>query len=161
VARWNSRCPRSIFDRTPDYEPSPEEPLVFHIFGSLQYPGSVVLREDEYFEFLRTTGRNADAIPEIVRSAFVDSALLFLGFRMEDWDFRVLFHSIMSQEGGNLRDSHAHVAAQIDPEEGLTLEPEGARRYFERYFGQPHVSVYWGGVESFLTELQKRIEGDQ
>ena len=58
-----------------------------------------MLREDEYFEFLRTTGRDPDAIPAVVRSAFADSALLFLGFRMEDWDFRVLFHSIMSQEG--------------------------------------------------------------
>lgn len=162
VARWNQRCPRSIFDRMPDYEPSAEEPLVFHIFGSLQYPGSVVLREDDYFEFLRTTGRDSDAVPEVVRSAFADSALLFLGFRMEDWDFRVLFRSIMSQEGGALLEQHSHVAAQIDPEEGLTLEPEGARRYFERYFCKPHdVSVYWGSVESFLIELYKRIEGDQ
>jgi hypothetical protein len=159
VARWNSACPRSIFDRMPDYWPTVEEPLVFHIFGSLQYPESVVLSEDEYFEFLRTTGRNLDAIPPAVRSAFADSALLFLGFRMEDWDFRVLFRSIMSQEGGSRRDWHAHVAAQIDPEEGLTLEPEGARRYFERYFDR--VSVYWGSVESFLTELHKRIEGDR
>jgi SIR2-like protein len=143
----------------PDYWPTVEEPLVFHIFGSLQYPESVVLSEDEYFEFLRTTGRNLDAIPPAVRSAFADSALLFLGFRMEDWDFRVLFRSIMSQEGGSRRDWHAHVAAQIDPEEGLTLEPEGARRYFERYFDR--VSVYWGSVESFLTELHKRIEGDR
>lgn len=158
VARWNSACPPSIFDRMPDYWPSVEEPLVFHIFGSLQYPESVVLSEDEYFEFLRTTGRDLDAIPPAVRSAFADSALLFLGFRMEDWDFRVLFRSIMSQEGGRRRDWHAHVAAQIDPEEGLTLEPEGARRYFERYFDR--VSVYWGSVESFLTELHKRIEGD-
>ena len=162
VARWNPICPRSIFDCMPDYEPSPEEPLVFHIFGSLHYPGSVVLREDDYFEFLRTTGRDSDAVPEVVRSAFADSALLFLGFRMEDWDFRVLFHSIMSQEGGARLEQHSHVAAQIDPEEGLTLEPEGARRYFESYFRKPHdVSVYWGSVESFLTQLYKRIEGDQ
>lgn len=159
VARWNSRCPPSIFDRMPDYEPTIDEPLVFHIFGSLQNPGSVVLREDEYFEFLRTTSRDPDTIPAVVRSKFADSGLLFLGFRMEDWDFRVLFHSIMSQEGGSLRDRHAHVAAQIDPEEGLTLEPEGARRYFERYFG--HVNVYWGNVESFMSELHKKVEADQ
>lgn len=159
VARWNRKCPRSIFDTMPDYEPTPEEPLVFHIFGSLQHPGSVVLTEDNYFEFLRTTGRDPDAIPEVVRSAFADSALLFLGFRMEDWDFRVLFHSIMSQEGGDRLEQHSHVAAQIDPEEGLTLEPEGARRYFKSYFQSPHsVNVYWGSVETFLGELSAHIE---
>ena len=160
LARWNRRCPRSIFDRMPDYEPSVEEPLVFHIFGSLQHPGSVVLREDQYFEFLRTTGRDPDAIPAYVRSAFADNALLFLGFRMEDWDFRVLFHSIMSQEGGDRLEQHSHVAAQIDPEEGLTLEPEGARRYFESYFRKPHdVNVFWGNVETFLGELSTRVAG--
>jgi hypothetical protein len=160
LARWNSNCPPSIFDSDPDYEPTAEEPLVFHIFGSLREPGSVVLREDDYFEFLRATSRDSDAIPEVVRSAFADSALLFLGFRMEDWDFRVLFHSIMSQEGGRRLEQHSHVAAQIDPEEGLTLEPEGARRYFESYFRKPHdVSVFWGSVETFLTELHTRIEG--
>ncbi|TQN42912.1 SIR2-like protein [Blastococcus colisei] len=161
LARWNRKCPRSIFETMPDYEPTPEEPLVFHIFGSLQHPGSIVLSEDNYFEFLRTTGRDPDAIPELVRSAFADSALLFLGFRMEDWDFRVLFHSIMSQEGGDRLEQHSHVAAQIDPEEGLTLEPDGARRYFESYFRSPHsVNVYWGSVETFLGELRSHVEGD-
>jgi hypothetical protein len=160
VARWNAMCPPSIFDLMPDYEPSVEEPLIFHIFGNLQNPGSVVLREDNYFEFLRTTGRDSDAIPEVVRSAFADSALLFLGFRMEDWDFRVLFHSIMSQEGGARLEQHSHVAAQIDPEEGLTLEPERARSYFESYFRKPHdVSVFWGSIESFLIELHTWVGG--
>jgi hypothetical protein len=160
LARWNRMCPPSILDGQSDYEPSVEEPLVFHIFGSLKHPGSVVLREDQYFEFLRTTGRDPDAIPAYVRRAFSDNALLFLGFRMEDWDFRVLFHSIMSQEGGVLLEQHSHVAAQIDPEEGLTLEPEGARQYFESYFRKPHhVNVFWGNVGAFLTELQTRIEG--
>jgi hypothetical protein len=162
ITRWNRACPRSIFDREPDYEPTPDEPLIFHIFGDLQHQGSVVLREDDYFEFLRTTGRDSHAIPDVVRSAFADSALLFLGFRVEDWDFRVLFHSIMSQEGGGRLDQHSHVAAQIDPEEGLTLEPEGARRYFESYFRKPHdVSVFWGSVENFLKELGTHVEGDQ
>lgn len=160
VTRWNPMCPPSIFDEQPDYEPSVEEPLVFHIFGSLQHPGSVVLREDQYFEFLRTTGRDQYAIPSYVKRAFADNALLFLGFRMEDWDFRVLFHSIMSQEGVVRLAQHSHVAAQIDPEEGLTLEPEGARRYFESYFRKPHdVNVYWGNVEGFLTELHSRVTG--
>jgi hypothetical protein len=73
----------------------------------------------------------------------------------------VLFHTIMSQEGGDRLEQHSHVAAQIDPEEGLTTEPEGARRYFESYFRSPHdVNVYWGSVETFLSELLTRVEGD-
>jgi hypothetical protein len=160
-SRWNDECPTSVFDREPDYRPSPDEPLVFHIFGHLQMGGSVVLREDDYFEFLTRTASDHDAIPERVRRAFVNSALLFLGFRGEDWDFRVLFHSIMQQEGGSRRKAHSHVAAQVDPEAGLTAEPEGARRYFESFFGRPHdVSIYWGSVDSFVRTLRERLEED-
>jgi len=161
ISRWNEDCPPSVLDLDPDYRPSPEEPLIFHIFGHLQTRRSVVIREDDYFEFLTSVSSDRDAIPQVVRRAFVNSALLFLGFRAEDWDFRVLFHSIMQQEGGSRRKSHSHVAAQLDPETGLTSEPEGARRYFESYFRQPHdVSLYWGSVDSFMETLRERLEGD-
>jgi hypothetical protein len=161
ISRWNEDCPPSVFDTDPDYRPTPEEPLIFHIFGHLQTGRSVVLREDDYFEFLTAVSSDRDAIPQVVRRAFVNSALLFLGFRAEDWDFRVLFHSIMQQEGGSRRKAHSHVAAQLDPEAGLTSEPEGARRYFESYFRQPHdVSLYWGDVGSFMETLRERLEGD-
>jgi hypothetical protein len=161
VSRWNEDCPPSVFERDPDYRPSAEEPLIFHIFGHLHTGRSVVLREDDYFEFLTAVSRDRDAIPQVVRRAFVNSALLFLGFRAEDWDFRVLFHSIMQQEGGSRRKAHSHVAAQLDPEASLTSEPEGARRYLESYFRQPHdVSLYWGSVDSFMETLHERLEAD-
>lgn len=161
TTRWNDDCPPSVFDLEPDYRPSPEEPLVFHIFGHLRHRGSVVLREDDYFEFLTAVASDPDAIPSVVRRAFASSALLFLGFRAEDWDFRVLFHSIMHQEGGARRKAHSHVAAQVDPEAGLTSEPEGARRYFESYFRHPHdVNIYWGSVNAFMETLRERLEED-
>jgi hypothetical protein len=161
LSRWNEDCPPSVFELDPAYRPSAEEPLIFHIFGHLHTGRSVVIREDDYFEFLTAVSRDRDAIPEVVRRAFVNSALLFLGFRAEDWDFRVLFHTIMQQEGGSRRKAHCHVAAQLDPEASLTSEPEGARRYLESYFRQPHdVSLYWGSVDSFMEALRERLEAD-
>jgi hypothetical protein len=161
TCRWNDECPPSVFEQEPDYRPTPEAPLVFHIFGHLQHRGSLVLREDDYFEFLTAVANEPDAIPDVVRAAFASNALLFLGFRAEDWDFRVLFHSIMRQEGGARRKEHSHVAAQVDPEAGLTMEPEGARRYFESFFQRPHdVSLYWGSVTSFVETLQERLDGE-
>jgi hypothetical protein len=161
ISRWNEDCPPSVFELDPGYRPSPEEPLIFHIFGHLHTGRSVVIREDDYFEFLTAVSRDRDAIPQVIRRAFVNSALLFLGFRAEDWDFRVLFHTIMQQEGGSRRKAHCHVAAQLDPEASLTSEPEGARRYLESYFRQPHdVSLYWGSVDSFMETLRERLEVD-
>lgn len=73
-------------------------------------------------------------LPALLRSQqkepVIELALLFLGFQLDSWDFRVLFRSIITlQEGRARRDIHRHIAAQINPEEGRILEPEGARRY--------------------------------
>jgi hypothetical protein len=51
------------------------------------------------------------------------------------------------------------VAAQIDPEEGRLLEPEGARRYLETYFKDADISIYWGSPEEFVRELCRRRKG--
>lgn len=77
---------------------------------------------------------------------------MFLGFRLDEWDFRVLYRSIMSQEGDR-RGEHTHVAVQIDPEEGRSIEPERARRYLESYFQGANITIYWGSTENFIKEL--------
>src|SRR5262249_47178647 len=124
----------SVFVRDPDFRPSVDRPLVYYLFGRLDDPSSLVLTEDDYFDYLIGLTRNNERIPAVVRSALVNTALLFLGFRLDDWDFRVLFRSLMGQGGRDKRRDYAHVAVQIDPEDGRNLEPEGARRYLQRYF---------------------------
>lgn len=154
--RWknNTRKASEIKNR-PEYEPTPEEPLVFHLFGRVAEPNSLVITEDNYFDYLAGMTRNKDLIPEVVRDALVDSGLLFLGFQMEDWNFRVLLRSILDFEGSSRRAGYAHVAAQIDP--NRILDPDGARRYLEECFqASTQVNIYWGTIEEFIGELQRR-----
>ena len=162
LCRWNDRVQQmpSIFDpgREPDYRPTPERPLVYHLFGRLSEPDSLVITEDDYFDYLiGVTGRN-DLVPAVVRRALTDTALLFLGFDLDDWDFRVVFRSIMSREGGNRRSRYAHIAAQIDPESSRISEAEGAKRYLEEYFGHADISIFWGSVADFGSELADRLK---
>jgi CHAT domain/SIR2-like domain len=145
--------PESIYDREPGYRPSVQRPLVYHLFGRLGAPDTVALTEDDLFDFLIGVTRDKDLIPTVIRKAFASTALLLLGFRLDEWDFRVLFRSLMAQEGRARRSRYAHVAAQIDPEEGQTLEPDRARSYLERYFGEDDISIYWGPVEQFVQDL--------
>jgi len=100
-------------------------------------------------------------VPPVVRSALANSGLLFLGFQLDDWNFRIMFRAILDQEGGRGRRSrYAHVAAQIDPEEGRILEPLRARKYLESYFQQEAaISIYWGSPEDFARDLLERWEG--
>jgi hypothetical protein len=156
---WNEYIEQieSIYDREPDYFPTSERPLVYHLFGQIDEPDSIVLTEDDYFDFLIGVTGNKDLIPSAVRRALADTALLFLGFQMDDWNFRVLFRSILSQQGGSRRDRYAHIAAQIEPEEGRNLEPERARSYLENYFAKgADISLFWGSPEDFIKELISR-----
>jgi hypothetical protein len=155
ICRWNEYVAMlpSVYDDEPGYRPSAERPLVYHLFGNLQEPDSLVLTEDDYFDYLIGVTRDRALIPSVVRRSLTDAALLFLGFRMDDWDFRVLFRSLMSQEGRARRLRYSHVAVQIDPEEGRILEPERARRYLESYFQDEKISIYWGSAQDFIQEL--------
>ena len=93
--------------------------------------------------------------------ALSDSSLLFLGFRLDEWDFRVLFRGLMNLPGQERRKRYEHVLAQIDPEESTTLEPERARRYMEEYVVHDNVDVYWGTVEDFTRELWNRWQRER
>ena len=140
-----------------DEPPSPQRPLVYHLFGRIDVPGSVVLTQDDYFRYLAGVTRNKNLIPLRVRRALTDTGLLFLGFHLDAWDFRVLFHSIISREGRYRRSDYAHVAVQVDPEEGRILKPERARQYLESYFDADDISIFWGSGVDFLQELDRRL----
>jgi hypothetical protein len=159
VCPWTEWADRSkfiskfIFAREPDFTPTVDRPLVYYLFGRLEDPESLILTEDDYFDYLIRLTRNNNWIPEVVRSALVNTALFFLGFRLDDWDFRVLFRSLMGQEGRERRKKFKHVAVQIDPEEGRNLDTAGARRFLQRYFDALKIIIYWGHVDDFALEL--------
>jgi CHAT domain-containing protein/SIR2-like protein len=155
LCRWHEEAdwPESVFDLEPSYRPTPERPLIYHLLGTFDEPDSLVVTEDDYFDFLIGVTRNQDLVPTVVRRRLSDSALLFLGFRLDEWDFRVLYRSLLRSEGVRRRDAYTHVAVQIDPEEGVTIDAARARKYLESYFTSARVSLYWGSTEHFVKEL--------
>jgi hypothetical protein len=157
--RWNDGegWPDSVYKDDPEYYPDAQKPLVYHLFGHLNYRDTLVLTEDDYFDFLIGATRKRDEIPGVVRSRLADTALLFLGFEMGGWDFRVLFRSIMSQPGQGRQD-FAHAGVQIDPEEGRILEIDRARKYLETYFEDAEISIYWGSADDFARDLRRQRE---
>ena len=158
LCRWRSDVedwPVSPLKSDPAYEPTVERPLVFHLFGNLDFPESLVLTEDDYFDFLISVSLNRALIPPPVQRALADSALVFLGFRIEAWDFRVLLRCLLSQEGGHRRDRYKHVAAQLDVGSGVH-DPDGARAYLRDYFGkfrETSIDIFWGTVDQFVATL--------
>ncbi|MEW5958768.1 MAG: SIR2 family protein, partial [Chloroflexota bacterium] len=99
ICRWHEGLDSlpSVFDG--DYEPSAAEPVVYHLHGFDEIPHSLVLTEDHYLEFLVAVsehrGKDTDRIPDRIRQALNDSALVLLGYSLQDWDFRSLFWGLI------------------------------------------------------------------
>ena len=155
ICPWNKWIPKdkAIYED----EPTPEKPLVYHLFGHLSVPNSPVLAEDTFFDYLIGMTQNKSLIPSSVRAALSSSSLLFLGFQMDDWEFRVFFRFLMGQEGKELLKLYSHAAAQIEPEETRILDVKRACRYLEEYFESEHIAIYWGSTEEFLKTLWQHL----
>lgn len=156
--RWNEflQTEPSIYDQEPGFRPAVAQPLVYHLFGNLRQPDSIVLTEDDYLDYLIGITRDQELIPGAVQSALANSALLFLGFKLEEWEFRVLFRSIIHKPGSGLLSRYKHIAVQINPEDSRIEDVERARQYLESYFQKADISIYWGSAEEFIAELGQR-----
>jgi hypothetical protein len=140
--------------------PADETPWVYHVFGLFGKPDTIVLTEDDFFDYLIATSRLDLLLPTLV-GRLMQSSLLFLGFRLDDWRFRVLFRMIVTRQGTETMKELSHVGVQVNPDEQGFADVERTRRYIESYFhggkSAPEVSVYWGSCADFLRQLQANL----
>jgi hypothetical protein len=138
-------------------EPSVEKPLVYYVFGKAQQTSTWVLTEDDFFDYLIRTTRY-QLMPPVVSDALVTGSLLFLGFPLDDWKFRVLFRMILAKGGRQLLQGYNHVGVQLDPDETTIDNARRAKKYFERYFSNSKIDIYWGTAADFLRELKTHLD---
>ena len=160
LCQWNDllKNQKSVFGPESDFQPTVANPVVFHLHGHFGVPQSMVLTEDDYLDFLVEVSRFQEILPPRIEEAFASTSLLFLGYRLTDWDFRVLFRSIVTYLAKSL--GMTHISVQLVPGEvGISEEQkEKAREYLDHYFGDQKIRVYWGTCREFITELGKRWE---
>lgn len=156
--RWNSelKSQPSIFETRPDYAPSVEEPVVFHLHGHTQVPESMVLTEDDYLDFLVNFSSGNYQLPHWIERALAGSTLLFIGYSLADWNFRVLFRGLVMAREQSLR--YGNFTVQVLPiaPDASQQERERVQRYLDKYFGKIEVRVYWGTATEFASELRQR-----
>jgi len=99
ICRWQDilQHVESIFEKEPRYKPTPANPLVFHLHGALDVSESLVLTEDDYLTFLANIAAKPDLLPDVVQQAFAATSFLFIGYRLGDWNFRVLFQTLRAR----------------------------------------------------------------
>jgi hypothetical protein len=120
----------------------------------------MVLTEDDFFDYLIASSRLDLLLPALV-GRLMQSSLMFLGFRLDDWRFRVLFRMIVTRPGTETMKELSHVGVQVKPDEQGLADVERARKYMESYFQEgknaPKISVYWGSAAEFLKELNQHL----
>ncbi len=143
------------------YSPNTVHPLVYHLHGYTNIPQSMVVTESDYLDFLIYMVKNWQALlPAVVRTALSASALLFVGYSLIDWDFRVLLRGIISSHEASL--TYPAIAVQLRPDALNEDNLDKTIKYLQKYFGNipkiPKVKVYWGTAREFSRELKERWE---
>lgn len=158
LCRWNHyvRDLPSVFDAGSTAEISPASPVVYHLFGHAQLPESMVLTEDEYLDFLVNISRDQTIIPRRIQKALVNTSLLFIGYELNDWRFRVLFRGLIASLERSLRRTRVAIQLAPQPRENSAITADHVRWYFEDYLGKDDVRIYWGSSFDFIKELHER-----
>ena len=108
----------------------------------------MVLTEDDYLEFVVNLTRYPDLLPAPIQGAFAGASLLFIGYSLQDWTFKVLFKGLVGSLENSTR--RMNLAVQLKP------DTAPAEEYLNDYFRDQDVGVYWGTA----TEFAKRLRAD-
>lgn len=114
--RWNRQIgggTSKLGKRVPRLDGNVEKPLVFHLHGHMGRPASMVLTEDDYLDFLIKIGKDESLLPSRIEEAFATTSLLFVGYSLNDWNFRVLFRNVVSYL--DICTRLVHISVQLAP----------------------------------------------
>jgi hypothetical protein len=160
ICRWNSltKSEPSRFDD--GYQPTVANPVVFHLHGHTGLPASIVLTEDDYFDFLVNVSRDQMVIPERIQQALRETSVLFIGYGLADWNFRVLLQGLSRFMEKGVR--RTHTAVMLPPSiADSEAQRQKAQTYLSDYYENIDVKICWATARDFCTELRARWEAAQ
>lgn len=164
ICPWYRGAPgnEDLFTTPRGFAPNSGEPIVYHLHGSVNRPASIVLTEADYLEFLLTLADRGPAdttvLPPAIADALASKSLLFIGYSLQDWTFRVLFHGLLSKLAAVAHRRHVSIQLLDLPAGTSPAMHDRARDYLASYFERWNVSVFWGGTRDFCTELSRRLD---
>jgi hypothetical protein len=107
-------------------------------------------------DFLVNVSREQERIPARIQRAMSSSSLLFIGYSLADWSFRVIFRGILQTVEQSLR--RISVTVQLPPQEVESLAQQARQSYLDDYFKSKDMRVYWGTAREFAADLRANWE---
>jgi hypothetical protein len=147
----------SLFRESAGYNPDSSRPIVYHLHGHHGTPESLVLTEDDYIDFLVRVSGDPDLLPPVIRKSLRSRMLLFVGYSLADWTFRVIFRGLLSARP--LHAGYPHVSVQLLPPSASGAaddRPLRIQEYLDRYFEMQSISICWMTAREFSAELRGR-----
>ena len=143
-------------------------PLVYHLHGHVDSPRYMVLTEEDYLRFLLrmsepTDSRQRETSPLLsppVLEALAGNALLFVGYSLADWNFRLLLRGLTEMIGANF--GMPCISIQLAPQEVVAGRSEEAKAYIRKHLGRmlrAEVDVYWGSAAQFASDFRTQRQG--
>lgn len=122
-------------------------PILYKIHGSFRdtTDDRLILTEEDYIQFISVVGRQKEGVPELVTEKLVKGTILFLGYSLQDWDFRTIYKTLIESLPKSKRPRS--YAIQLKPEAYWV-------KYWEREGKEVtilDVDHYW-----FAAELERR-----
>lgn len=155
VSEYGQRAQIPFASDDRNYAPTPANPLVFHLYGDMAHPISMVLTEQDHIDFMlnmSSMNEKSIALPTIVRRSFATSSQLFLGYPLNDINSRIVLRSIgnfLTAVGPPLS------MAIISPtEKNLGQMQKYLDEYTKSMF---NLNIYWHDLFMFLVELRTRL----
>jgi hypothetical protein len=149
---------RAASMQRPDLNPpaSPDDPVVLHLFGTDDDLLSMVLTEDDHLDYMARMSHDYEFfLPASVNARLAQTTLLFLGYRLEDLDFKIIMRGLLTHLNLQAWDM-LHVAVQLEVGQRDEAKEREMIGYFQKYFANARIEVYWGNTHQFMSDLWAR-----
>ena len=139
----------------PEFEPTPINPVVYHLYGLENYPQTLVISEDDFMNFLISVAEDTNTqnpiIPLKLREVLAESRLILLGYHMQEWEFRALFRFILKFRKNEL--SPRSTVIQLKPRPKKIEDEKRSLAYLLQYFDKKQFDVEWTSAEEYVQKL--------
>jgi hypothetical protein len=139
----------------PEFTPSEtsDEPVIYHLFGSAQEPGSLVLSENDVLDFLIAIASGRPSLPSCLSSILKrkDQSFMFVGFGIKQLHLRILLKVLiraleLHRTGSTVATEPLRGLSDSDREQTVLFYQRGTR-----------VEIEDAEIRVFLAELTRRL----
>jgi len=114
--------------------------VIYKLHGT--FDDDVVIDEDDYIQLMAAMASSRTGLPLWIMRQLEHSALLFLGYSLRDWDFRLLYRSLQTPH----RERPAYAVLRRPP------------RFWVHYLRALKIEVHDGDIYDFADELAARFD---